>query len=241
MKIDELDLEKTYPGYKKYGYNFSVVLSQDNKVEFLIKHTSEKILNYIYVIKKNQVMFPYIVKGDSLPPLLDSIFLHYDEIMSIVDFAQRQTFVDDIVENVVADYSKKIFRWAYVKRDYGIPVFLADECFYIKKTEEGYKHFQFENKYVSNKNESNNKTLKGNTKISKRSCEVCGCDISGRPVHHTMCYDCWKNYYRVSMNHDQDKDIDTSNYDVDDFGQSEGYDDEWGFYNIHGEFPDWKK
>jgi hypothetical protein len=29
--------------------------------------------------------------------------------------------------------------------------------------------------------------------MKRRYCDICGEDISHRPKHHYLCYDCWKN------------------------------------------------
>lgn len=73
----------------------------------------------------------------------------------------------------------------------------------------------------------------------ERSCVVCGCDISDTPHYYTMCNHC----YKESLNRSDDHDDTTvsSNYEDSSSDPSDGFDDEWGFYNIYGEFPDWKK
>lgn len=76
-----------------------------------------------------------------------------------------------------------------------------------------------------------------------RTCEICGEDISDRPSHHYLCYDCWcLNRYGTPFDeydHD-DEDYEDNNYNhEDDYDERDGYDDKWGYYNIHGEFPDW--
>ncbi len=73
----------------------------------------------------------------------------------------------------------------------------------------------------------------------ERSCVICGCDISDTPHYYTMCNHC----YKESLNRSDDHDDTTvsSNYEDSSSDPSDGFDDEWGFYNIYGEFPDWKK
>jgi hypothetical protein len=244
MKFNEINLESVYPDYKKIDCGFSVVLSEDDKVEFLIKHTSEKILLYIHIITGKFIRPPYLMKkNDSLPPFLDSVFLYYNEIMSILDIKKRQELVDEIVSKTIDVYSKKVFKdlnyeehFKQYEHD-----FYTNRKFYIKKTEEGYKHFRFERCDIPDKKNQSIKPLNIKSIISKRHCEVCGCDISGRPLHHTLCYDCWKMNFQITNKQSENKATENINYDVEKFDQSDGYDDEWGYYNIHGEFPDWKK
>lgn len=46
--------------------------------------------------------------------------------------------------------------------------------------------------------------------MKKRYCEKCGEDISDRPIHHYLCYDCWKNKHSTYTSHVTD--YETSRY-----------------------------
>lgn len=183
MKLNDINLESVYPEYTNFDYGFSVVLSEDDNVEFLIKHTSEKILLYIYVIREKFVIPPYGVKGDPLLPFLDSVFLHYKEIMSILDIKKRQALVDEIVSKTIEEYSKKVFKWANYNERFKMYEhdFYTNQKFYIKKTEEGYKQFQFEE----------NDNIQKIEKIYKRKCEICEKEFKAKDNLAQKCLSCW--------------------------------------------------
>ncbi|WIF88314.2 hypothetical protein [Acholeplasma laidlawii] len=71
-----------------------------------------------------------------------------------------------------------------------------------------------------------------------RTCDICGCDISDRPPHHYLCYSCFTNGPSEDDRLDSSNDDHSYNYNDDySYDETNGYDDEWGYYNIHGEMP----
>ncbi len=40
--------------------------------------------------------------------------------------------------------------------------------------------------------------------MPKRRCQNCGEDISKRPIHHYLCYDCWLNTTHEDVNESND-------------------------------------
>lgn len=81
-----------------------------------------------------------------------------------------------------------------------------------------------------------------------RLCIICNKDISSKPKHHYMCYDCWKKnnsqyYTKTKKNYNNYKEKEENDNNI--YYEEEKYSvrdalegDEWAYYNLYGEMPD---
>lgn len=149
------------------------------------------------------------------------------------------------------------------------PIFLIkkeniNKVLQLKKDENAWKEF-IKDSHQQNFNQEFNNIEKENKKcpVCGKSleldnwCSECEYFVKKCPrcrgllTDDDFCYNCLDSFSDDNYNDDSDDnydDYDDDDYDdfsndyegsESDYNERDGYDDKWGYYNIHGEFPDW--